>query len=271
MTSSDSKFRSNRKRPLPDVTKTPIDIINDKVEQILDETDKNPVLISSSSSSSDEEEEEEGEATNTKRKPINNIQNEETVKKIKLEANAQVIQNDVNEFEDEVHLQIIPMSGFPEATKQAAVDCQNVYDNFNGWMTGLITAVRERDVKVDSYKRLHDLYDKILRKHHLLIGDLIDFSPILEEDVNNVKKVHSRIVTITKNFGKSDGCNAQCNSCCTKTLVNKMKVVQKADDFQKINYKEEEKKRQKEQRQNKAELRTELNDIPKAFKTLKKK
>ena len=46
------------------------------------------------------------------------------LKKRKLEANAQVIQNDANEFEDQVHLQIIPMSSFfPEATKQAAIDC----------------------------------------------------------------------------------------------------------------------------------------------------
>ena len=247
MTSTDFKFRSNRKRKsLPDVTKTHIDIINDKIydsqirtEQIIgtvsDDTEKNTVISIGSSSppSSSSSEEEEGEVTNTKRKPTNNIQNEETVKKRKLEANAQVIQNDVNEFEDQVHLQIIPMSGFPEATKQAAIDCQNVYENFTGYMSGLITAVRERDTKVDLYKRLHDLYDKILKRHHVLIGELIDFSPVLEDDVHNVKKVHSKIATITKDYGKSVGCTGQCNSCCTKTLVNKMKVVHKADDFQK--------------------------------------
>ena len=67
-------------------------------------------------------------------------------KERRSEDNAAAVKTDVNNIGNYMYSQMIPMPGFPEATKQAAGDCQDIYNNFSNHVQNLIRTAKEREI-----------------------------------------------------------------------------------------------------------------------------
>ena len=230
----------------------------------------------SSSSDSDTEKEpdimicissDEAGASTSKAKRKSPMNDEATAKKRKIgkTSTSATIRRDTDKADEYIQGQIVPLSGFPEATKQKAEDCQRVYEDYSGYMQRMIKTAKDRANTIKAFTLCNELYSKMLKQNNSLLQSMLNLPATLEEDYKNAQKMHSQVANLTQDTAKSAGCSQKCGSCCTVTFKNKLKVVKRADDIKENFRKNEARKRKKEQQEKKAASKKELDDIKEKF------